>query len=121
MKSAVKQPVSRTGASQSQSVPRRRRPVLVVLASVAAVAAVLSLTACSRPARWCERDGGDVIVDDSYCRRGEPGYEWEPDTEDSRRTKPVTVERSVTATPAPARSASTVPNPRPGPTPTRTR
>ncbi|MGV9612152.1 hypothetical protein [Nocardia xishanensis] len=50
-------------------------------------AAVLALTvlagaataACSRTERWCELDRGDVVVENSYCEQGLPGYEWEPD------------------------------------------
>ncbi|WP_431971962.1 hypothetical protein [Nocardia sp. bgisy134] len=43
------------------------------------VLAGASATACSRTERWCELDRGDVVVENSYCEQGVPGYEWEPD------------------------------------------
>jgi len=36
------------------------------------------LTACSSDKeRWCEHDATDTVVDNSYCEKNTPGYEWE--------------------------------------------
>ncbi|WP_280412595.1 hypothetical protein [Nocardia asiatica] len=47
----------------------------------------LASTACSTPERWCELDRGDVVVDNSYCAQGMPGYEWEPDHDKPKHKK----------------------------------
>ncbi|MGS2810802.1 hypothetical protein [Nocardia sp. MW-W600-9] len=51
------------------------------------VLAGLGTTSCSRSERWCERDQGDVLVENSYCERGVPGYEWEPDHDKPKKKK----------------------------------
>ncbi|WP_342802118.1 hypothetical protein [Nocardia sp. No.11] len=51
------------------------------------VLAGLGATSCSRSERWCERDQGDVLVENSYCERGIPGYEWEPDHDKPKKKK----------------------------------
>ncbi|WP_327097755.1 hypothetical protein OIE68_02420 [Nocardia vinacea] len=51
-----------------------------------AVAAGLGLTACGKTERWCERDQGDVVVENWHCEQNLAGYEWEPD-HDKPKTK----------------------------------
>ncbi|WP_043654572.1 hypothetical protein [Nocardia thailandica] len=63
----------------------RTRTAATVLAL--AVLAGTGATACNRPTRWCELDRGDVLVDDSYCEAGLPGYEWEPDHDKPKHKK----------------------------------
>lgn len=54
---------------------RRLGLAVVTLAVVAG-----GLTACSSNDRWCEHDATDQVVDDSYCEKNTPGYEWESDS-----------------------------------------
>lgn len=50
------------------------------------------LTACSSDKeRWCEHDATDTVVDNSYCEKNTPGYEWE---EGSSSTKVKTKKTS---------------------------
>jgi uncharacterized lipoprotein len=44
---------------------------------------VMGLAGCSSD-RWCEEDATDRRVSDSYCEQGTAGYEWEPDSDDSK-------------------------------------
>ncbi|MFF0545066.1 hypothetical protein ACWEVD_07285 [Nocardia thailandica] len=55
----------------------RTRTALAVL--TLSLLAAGGATSCARTERWCELDRGDVVVDNSYCERNVPGYEWEPD------------------------------------------
>jgi|GEM_PF-2270562 len=58
---------------------------LAALTVTLAIAAT-GLTACSQD-RWCEHDATDQKVADSYCEKGIPGYEWEPDSDGSKKSK----------------------------------
>ena len=65
------------------------------LAAAVAVSA-LSLAGCAKSERWCELDQGDVVVANSYCEQGIPGYEWEPDHD-----KPKVKKKPLKAAPKP--------------------
>ncbi len=65
-------------------------------AAIALLIAAALLTACG-PDPWCEFDATDTRVDDSHCVNDEPGYEWEPDGDDSHKIKKT----STTKKPAP--------------------
>lgn len=54
--------------------------------AVIALAAGLGTAACSSD-RWCEFDATDTKVADSYCEKGTPGYEWEPDSDGKSKSK----------------------------------
>lgn len=56
------------------------------IAVVALAVAGVGLTGCSQD-RWCEYDATDTKVADSYCEKGTPGYEWEPDSDHKTKTK----------------------------------
>lgn len=51
------------------------------------LAVALSVSACDRTDRWCERDATDEVVDNSYCDQGMAGYEWEPDHDKPKSKK----------------------------------
>ncbi|MFI6366740.1 hypothetical protein ACIBG0_28775 [Nocardia sp. NPDC050630] len=57
-----------------------------VITVAIAVAAGFGLTACGKAERWCERDQGDVLVENWHCEQNLAGYEWEPD-HDKPKTK----------------------------------
>ncbi|NKY32463.1 hypothetical protein HGA13_05150 [Nocardia speluncae] len=57
--------------------------------AVIALAAGLGSAACSSD-RWCEFDATDTKVADSYCEKGTPGYEWEPDSDGDGKSKKKT-------------------------------
>lgn len=54
---------------------------------VIVLAAGLGTVACGK-SRWCEFDATDTKVADSYCEKGIPGYEWEPDSDGKKPKKP---------------------------------
>lgn len=56
------------------------------IAATAVVIAGTGLTACSQD-RWCELDATDTKVANSFCEKGTPGYEWEPDADGHSSTK----------------------------------
>ncbi|MBF6348387.1 MULTISPECIES: hypothetical protein [Nocardia] len=67
----------------------------VTCTAVITLAAGLGSAACSSD-RWCEFDATDTKVADSYCEKGTPGYEWEPDSDGkgkSKKTKSTTSKR----------------------------
>ncbi|MGW5386449.1 hypothetical protein [Nocardia sp. NPDC003963] len=64
---------------------------------VITLAAGLGSAACGSK-RWCEFDATDTEVADSYCEKGTPGYEWEPDSDGKnskkKPSKPTTSKRT---------------------------
>lgn len=74
------------------------------VAVVVAAALALGLSSCSRTERWCELDEGDVLVANSYCESGTPGYEWEPDHDKPKAKK----KPKKTTTTAPKTTTKTV-------------
>lgn len=58
----------------------------VTCTAVLALAAGLGSAACGND-RWCEFDATDTKVDNSYCEKGTPGYEWEPDSDGKSKSK----------------------------------
>ncbi|MFI1460112.1 hypothetical protein [Nocardia carnea] len=58
----------------------------VTCTAIIALAAGLGSAACSSD-RWCEFDATDTKVADSYCEKGTPGYEWEPDSDGKSKSK----------------------------------
>lgn len=86
--SSARGPV-RPGRRNSPEDQRKGR--LMLKARLAALTVTLAiaatgLTACSQD-RWCEHDATDQKVADSYCEKGIPGYEWEPDSDGSKSKK----------------------------------
>ncbi|WP_329414704.1 hypothetical protein OG563_18285 [Nocardia vinacea] len=65
---------------------RNTRFRATVITVAIAVAAGFGLTACGKTERWCERDQGDVLVENWHCEQNLAGYEWEPD-HDKPKTK----------------------------------
>ncbi|MEU8895160.1 hypothetical protein [Nocardia sp. NPDC048505] len=61
-----------------------QRATIAVL-SVAVLSAGLS--GCSSNKRWCEHDATDTVVDDSYCKKNTPGYEWESGSNSTYKKK----------------------------------
>lgn len=46
------------------------------------------LTACSDDTeRWCEHDATDTVVENSYCEKKTPGYEWEDSSSSGTKVK----------------------------------
>lgn len=58
----------------------------VTCTAIIVLAAGLGSAACSSD-RWCEFDATDTKVADSYCEKGTPGYEWEPDSDGKSKSK----------------------------------
>lgn len=97
--------------------PKRIRSRTTAVVVTFAVAATLGISACNQttdPERWCERDTGDVLVDNSYCEQGVQGYEWEPDHDQPKKYK----KPSKASKTGPPTTRSESPK---RPTPTRTR
>lgn len=64
----------------------RTRLRTLTCTTVIALAAGFGSVACSND-RWCEFDATDTKVDNSYCEKGTPGYEWEPDSDGKSKSK----------------------------------
>lgn len=69
---------------------RRLALTVVTLAVVAG-----GLTACSKSERWCEHDATDTVVDNSYCEKNTPGYEWEDDSSGHKKPKKKSVSKKA--------------------------
>ncbi|GLW64559.1 hypothetical protein Arub01_28030 [Actinomadura rubrobrunea] len=68
--------------------PRERRHMRKApfpLLATGALIATLTLGGCGGSDRWCEHDATDTRVDDSYCEKNTPGYEWEYDDGKSKK------------------------------------
>lgn len=83
-----------------------------LIAAAAAAVVVAGASSCSNT-KWCELDDGDVLVANSYCEAGVPGYEWEPDHDHPKsKRKPdkraVDVRSSIVQRPASVTKTTTV-------------
>lgn len=68
--------------------------------TVTAVLVGLSLVSAGcGETRHCERDSTDTVVADSHCKKGERGYEWEDDFQDSGITTKGKTKSSSTPKP----------------------
>ncbi|WP_459546818.1 hypothetical protein [Nocardia sp. X0981] len=65
----------------------RTRLRTITCTAVIVLAAGLGTAACGNKDRWCEFDATDTKVDNSYCEKNTPGYEWEPDSDGKSKTK----------------------------------